>query len=124
MSDAPAAPARTTLAKVTFAPSGESIEVPAGTSLLDAAILCELDLRAPCAGQGRCGRCRVRVTSGQVERRSNAGLETGEILAGWAVACQSFVVGPVEIEVPPRRRETVRPHGHAVAQPESSAAEL
>jgi uncharacterized 2Fe-2S/4Fe-4S cluster protein (DUF4445 family) len=119
MSDSAAATTGATLAKVTFAPSGETIEVPPGTSLLDAAILCELDLAAPCAGQGRCGRCRVRVVSGAVERRSNAGLETAEILDGWAVACQSFVTGPAEIEVPERRRETVRPHGHAVAQPES-----
>jgi uncharacterized 2Fe-2S/4Fe-4S cluster protein (DUF4445 family) len=118
MSDA-AATAKSTLAKVTFSPSGETIEVPAGTSLLDAAIMCDLDLRAPCAGQGRCGRCRVRVTSGEVERRSNAGLETAEILNGWAVACQTFVTGPVHIEVPSRSEERVRPHGHAIAQPES-----
>jgi ferredoxin len=69
---------RTAMASITFTPSGETIEVPKGTSLLDAAILCELDVPAPCAGQGRCGRCRVRVTSGEVERRSNAGLATPE----------------------------------------------
>jgi uncharacterized 2Fe-2S/4Fe-4S cluster protein (DUF4445 family) len=107
------------MATITFTPSGETIDVPAGTSLLDAAIICELDVPAPCAGQGRCGRCRVRVTSGEVERRSNAGLATAEILDGWAVACQTYVTGPVEVEVPERRRETVRPHGHAVAEPES-----
>jgi len=119
MSDAPATKARAAMAAVTFSPSGETIEVPAGTSLLDAAILCELDVPAPCAGQGRCGRCRVRVTAGEVERRSNAGLATAEILDGWAVACQTYVGGAVAIEVPERRRETVRPHGHAVAEPES-----
>ena len=107
------------MATITFTPSGETIEVPVGTSLLDAAVLCELDLAAPCAGQGRCGRCRVRIRSGEVERRSNAGLETADILGGWAVACQTFVSGPVEVEVPERRRERVRPHGHAVAEPES-----
>jgi uncharacterized 2Fe-2S/4Fe-4S cluster protein (DUF4445 family) len=119
MSDAPATTARTAMATITFSPSGETIEVPAGTSLLDAAILCELDVAAPCAGQGRCGRCRVRVTAGEVERRSNAGMDTAEILDGWAVACQTYVRGSAAIEVPERRRETVRPHGHAVAQPES-----
>ncbi len=119
MSDGSATKARTAMAAITFTPSGEIIEVPAGTSLLDAAILCELDIAAPCAGQGRCGRCRVRVTAGEVERRSNAGLETAEILDGWAVACQTYVTGAVEIEVPERRRETVRPHGHAVAEPRS-----
>ncbi|HEY5387079.1 MAG TPA: ASKHA domain-containing protein [Thermoleophilia bacterium] len=119
MTDAAATENRTAMATITFSPSGETIEVSAGTSLLDAAILCELDVRAPCAGQGRCGRCLVRVKSGTVERRSNAGLATAEILDGWAVACQTYVRGPVEVEVPERRRETVRPHGHAVAEPES-----
>jgi len=118
MSDATTSP-RTT-PTITFSPSGETIEVPRGTSLLDAAILCELDVPAPCGGQGRCGRCRVRVTSGEVERRSMAGLTTAEVLDGWAVACLTFVGdGPVEVEVPERRREEVRPHGHAVAEPES-----
>jgi len=118
MSDATTRP-RTT-PTITFSPSGETIEVPRGTSLLDAAILCELDVPAPCGGQGRCGRCRVRVTSGEVERRSMAGLTTAEVLDGWAVACLTFVGdGPVEVEVPERRREEVRPHGHAVAEPES-----
>jgi uncharacterized 2Fe-2S/4Fe-4S cluster protein (DUF4445 family) len=94
--------------------------VPKGTSLLDAATFCELDVPAPCAGQGRCGRCRVRVTSGQVERRSNAGLATAEILDGWAVACQTYAgEGLIEVDVPERRKEKVRPHGHAIAEPES-----
>jgi uncharacterized 2Fe-2S/4Fe-4S cluster protein (DUF4445 family) len=119
MSDTTTRP-RAAVATVTFAPSGETIEVPKGTSLLDAAILCEIDIPAPCGGQGRCGRCRVRVTSGQVERRSMAGLATAEVLDGWAVACLTFVgEGPVEVEVPERRKEKVRPHGHAVAEPES-----
>jgi len=120
MSDTSATKPRTAMATITFTPSGETIEVPRGTSLLDAAILCELDVPAPCAGQGRCGRCRVRVTSGEVERRSNAGMSTAEILEGWAVACQTYAgAGAIEVEVPERRKEKVRPHGHAIAEPES-----
>ena len=104
MSDASATKRRTRMATVTFTPSGESIEVPFGTSLLDAAILCELRVPAPCAGQGRCGRCRVRIASGEVERRGNAGLEVAEVAEGWAVACQTYVAGEVEVEVPDRKR--------------------
>jgi uncharacterized 2Fe-2S/4Fe-4S cluster protein (DUF4445 family) len=108
------------MASITFTPSGETIEVPRGTSLLDAAILCELDVPAPCAGQGRCGRCRVRVVSGDVERRSSAALSAAEIVEGWAVACQTYVGdGTIEVEVPERRKEKARPHGHAIAEPES-----
>lgn len=120
MSDTPAIKPRAAMATITFAPSGETIEVPPGTSLLDAAILCELDVHAPCAGQGRCGRCRMRIAGGEVERRSNAGLATAEIMDGWAVACQTYVgEGPIAVEIPERRKEKVRPHGHAVREPES-----
>lgn len=122
MSDSPATKSKTVLATVTFSPSGESIDVPVGTSLLDAAILCDLDLPAPCAGQGRCGRCRVRITDGDAQRRSNAGLEVSEIADGWAISCQTYVTGPIAVEIPPRRRERVRPHGHAVAEPEALPA--
>ena len=85
---------RTAMATITFTPSGETIEVPSGTSLLDAAILCELDVPAPCAGQGRCGRCRVRV----VERRGRAAQQRRprrppRSSTGWAVACQTYVGG-------------------------------
>ena len=122
MSHPPATKSKTTMATVTFSPSGESIEVPVGTSLLDAAILCDLDLPAPCAGQGRCGRCRVQIASGEVVRRSNAGLDVAEVADGWTIGCQAFVAGAVEAYIPPRRREQVRPHGHAVAEPESLPA--
>jgi uncharacterized 2Fe-2S/4Fe-4S cluster protein (DUF4445 family) len=119
VNEAPAKP-RTAMSNITFTPSGETIEVPKGTSLLDAAILCELDVPAPCAGQGRCGRCKVRIVSGDVERRSSASLATADILEGWAVACQTYVgEGAIEVEVPERRKEKARPHGHAIAEPES-----
>ncbi len=119
MNEAPARP-RTAMANITFTPSGETIEVPRGTSLLDAAILCELDVPAPCAGQGRCGRCKVRIVDGEVERRSSASLSAADILEGWAVACQTYAgEGAIEVEVPERRKEQARPHGHAVAEPES-----
>jgi hypothetical protein len=36
MSDTPATKPRTAMATITFTPSGETIEVPPGTSLLDA----------------------------------------------------------------------------------------
>jgi len=112
----PAAPVR-----VTFATSGTEVDVPTGASLLDAAQMGGVEVPAPCAGQGRCGRCRVRIVSGEVDRRSNAALAASEVLDGWAVACQTHVREAVTIEVPEVREETVRPHGHAVAEPESPA---
>ncbi len=103
---------------VAFAPEGQMTQVPAGTSLLDAATAAGLQIDAPCGGQGRCGRCKVTVAGEGLERRANARLTAAEVAAGAALACQAFVTGPVEVTVPPDRDEQVRPHGHAAAEPE------
>ena len=43
--------------QVTFHPKGRSIDVPEGTSLLEAAILAGVEVNSACAGKGVCGRC-------------------------------------------------------------------
>ena len=59
---------------VIFEPIGKRVTVPAGTSLVEDAQLAGLEINQPCGGQGRCGRCLVKVESGQVRRRSIARL--------------------------------------------------
>ncbi|HMK93653.1 MAG TPA: ASKHA domain-containing protein, partial [Thermoleophilia bacterium] len=98
---------------------GKMTTVPRGTSLLDAAVAAGLEIAAPCGGQGRCGRCKVTVRGEGLERRDNARLTADEVAAGVALACQAFVAGPVDVYLPEVRDEEVRPHGHAVAEPES-----
>lgn len=44
---------------VTFLPSGLSVPVPPGTTLLAAQIAAGLHPDAPCGGNGTCGKCRV-----------------------------------------------------------------
>ena len=112
----PAAP-RTVF--VTFLPGGEMAQVPPGTSLLDAAAAAAVEIAAPCGGQGRCGRCRVTVAGEGLERRDHGPQTAAEVAAGEALACHSFVAGPVEVTLPVRAREQLRPHGHAVAEPEA-----
>src|SRR5271157_5711812 len=104
---------------VAFVPGGEMAQVAAGTSLLDAAAAAGVEIAAPCGGQGRCGRCRVTVAGEGVERRDHGRLTAAEVAAGVALACQSRVTGSIEVTLPPRAREQVRPHGHAVAEPEA-----
>lgn len=52
--------------QVTFSPSGRSILVPDGATILQAAQLASEPLPAECGGRGACGRCLVRVLEGQV----------------------------------------------------------
>jgi uncharacterized 2Fe-2S/4Fe-4S cluster protein (DUF4445 family) len=69
--------------------------------LVEAAQQAGIEIDQPCGGQGRCGRCAVRVESGQVRRRSALRLSQADIDAGYALACQTVVEGDASIAVPP-----------------------
>lgn len=49
---------------VTFMPFGVSVAVKPGTSVLEAAGEAGIEILAPCAGRGTCGKCAVRVLEG------------------------------------------------------------
>ncbi|TFH36216.1 MAG: DUF4445 domain-containing protein [Dehalococcoidia bacterium] len=79
-----------------------SVEVPTGALLSDGAQMAGLDIGQPCGGQGRCGRCAVQVTEGNVRRRSSLRLTGEDIAQGYALACQTVVEGDVAVRVPPQ----------------------
>ena len=56
--------------KVEFHPSGQTVQVPPQTGLLDAARQAGVEIESPCGGEGTCGKCIVRVASGEVDSRS------------------------------------------------------
>lgn len=80
------------------------VEVSTGVLLSDAAQLAGLDIGQPCGGQGRCGRCAVQVTDGNVRRRSTLRLSPGDVEQGFALVCQTVVEGDVSIYVPPQEK--------------------
>jgi len=47
--------------RIEFAPAGASVPARGGENLLDLATAAGVVVAAPCGGQGRCGRCRVRL---------------------------------------------------------------
>jgi uncharacterized 2Fe-2S/4Fe-4S cluster protein (DUF4445 family) len=92
---------------VTFTtPDKDNISVNAQTGMLlsDAAHLAGIDIGQPCGGQGRCGRCAVQVTGGDVRRRSTLRLSSDDIAQGYALTCQTVVEGDVAIYVPPQEK--------------------
>jgi uncharacterized 2Fe-2S/4Fe-4S cluster protein (DUF4445 family) len=86
--------------RVKFDIAEEPVVVPTGTLLSEAAHLAGIDIGQPCGGQGRCGRCTVRVTQGDVRRRSTLRLSSEDIAAGFALACQTVVESDLVINVP------------------------
>lgn len=94
--------------RVTFNVADTAVVVPTGTLVVEAARVAGIDMGQPCGGQGRCGRCAVRVTSGDVRRRSTLRLSSADVDAGYALACQSIVETDATIEVLPQ--ETLERH--------------
>lgn len=87
--------------KVTFQPSGRSVYVLPGTVLLEAAGRAGIIIQTPCGGRGTCGKCRVRIISGEctspdVKQEFLQSDDDAEI----RLACQTKVTGPLVVEVP------------------------
>lgn len=89
---------------VVFDVAAEPVEVQTGTLLTEAARLADVEITQPCGGQGRCGRCMVLVTGGEVRRRSTLRLTQQDVQKGYALACQSVVEGHVTVAVPPQEK--------------------
>ncbi len=86
---------------VRLEPAGQTVRVPAGTTLGDAISQAGLRVSLPCGGQGRCGRCAVEVREGSVRRRSTVRLSEEDLAHGYALACQTLVNNDATIWIPP-----------------------
>ncbi len=87
--------------RVTFQPSGVTVEVEAGVSLFDAARRADLPIRNDCGGQGVCGRCVVEVRRGSVKRLASRHAPP----EGRDLACRCLAEeGDVEVFLPEESR--------------------
>jgi len=79
---------------VSFAASGRTVLAAEGTSVLEAAEAAGEALSAECAGRGACGRCLIKVLSGQVPEHC---VESRDAGAALVLACQTPVRGPLTL---------------------------
>lgn len=101
--------------RVVFAPSGLSVTVDEGSTVLDAARRAGADLDSTCGGRGLCGRCQVVPSIGnfskwQIESTDAAITDwtsteddyTGRrpITAGQRLGCAAQVCGDLVVEIP------------------------
>ncbi|SMC27395.1 Uncharacterized 2Fe-2 and 4Fe-4S clusters-containing protein, contains DUF4445 domain [Desulfacinum hydrothermale DSM 13146] len=94
--------------KVTFQPENRVVEASPGDTLLDAAAQAGIYINSLCGGEGVCGKCRLKVLSGQVEMSSQGVgfLDRKELDAGFVLACQSTLKDQdVEVWIPPEARQ-------------------
>ena len=90
--------------RVEFLPADRAVEVSVGTLLSDAAQEHGVDVQMPCGGQGRCGRCTVIIEQGSVRRLSTGRLSREDVMAGYALACQTVVESDLTVTVPPQEK--------------------
>jgi uncharacterized 2Fe-2S/4Fe-4S cluster protein (DUF4445 family) len=90
--------------QLTFLPEGERVRVSAGSMLLPAAEAAGIDLASLCGGDGLCGKCRLIIKNGNIAATPTSLLTREEIRQGYVLACQTKILGDVEVEVPPESR--------------------
>jgi len=92
--------------KITFYPDNKEIETAEGVSLAEAAILAGIFLPSPCGRKGVCGKCKVVVRTGEVERKPEGLLTQEEIEKGFVLSCQTIPKTDVTVDIPPSARPT------------------
>ncbi|EHQ90402.1 ASKHA domain-containing protein [Desulfosporosinus youngiae] len=70
------------MAKVTFLPFRKSVEVPMGSTILQAAVAAGVQIQSTCGGRGTCGKCKVQISSD-----------------GWVLACQHMIEQDLTVEL-------------------------
>jgi len=87
---------------VDFEPIGRRATCQPGTDLLTIARNVGIGIASVCGGAGTCGRCRVRIISGNVSPLSDTEKRTlhGRADEGLRLACQTLVYGDTKVYVP------------------------
>ena len=87
--------------RVVFQPSGRTVFALVGTTLLEVAARAGIVLRTPCGGGGTCGKCLVRVRTGDTSSVSSTHrLGAAQVRDGWRLACATAVASDAVVEVP------------------------
>lgn len=96
------------MAEIRIRQTGQTISCEEGTNLLEALLLAGIFVDNPCNGKGKCGKCKVKVVSGQLSPISETEeklLKPEEKDAGIRLSCLVEVQGQVEIETLQRERK-------------------
>ena len=90
--------------KVLFKPEGKEVRIKGGENLLQAANQAGIYINSECGGEGVCGRCKVQIVDGEVERKFTfmTFLSSDEIQQGYVLACQTEIHSDLIVAVPPQ----------------------
>jgi len=89
--------------RINFQPIGRRIHAEYGTKIFQVTRDYGVGLASLCGGKGTCGKCKVRILSGDVsplDEREERFLSSEEISQGYRLACLTKVYGDVRVEIP------------------------
>lgn len=107
------------MVKVNFITNNKSVEVEKGTTILEAARKIGVVIESPCNAVGVCGKCKVKVVSGNLKDIIQDGehhLSEEEKAEGFVLSCQAKVMADVDIEVIAKNSNKtlkILSHGHS-----------
>ena len=104
--------------KILFLPENRYIVVDQGENLLKAAMRADVHINASCGGFGSCGKCRVVIEKGEVERRAQRQAHRRGHRQGLCLACQTAVLTDLEVPFPIESRIGDKPHLRAATEPD------
>ncbi|MGA7805869.1 2Fe-2S iron-sulfur cluster-binding protein [Bradyrhizobium sp.] len=93
------------MSTLTIMPSGKTIEVAEGTTLLAALLGAEIEIPHKCEGQAKCGSCHIFVQEGRkglskIARTENEKLDAiVGVSSKSRLACQTTVLGTENIKI-------------------------
>ncbi len=96
---------------VLFLPSNKTCQCEDTASLLSAVQSCGIAVEANCNGNGRCGKCKIRLLEGQVSPvtvKEQEVLSPAELDEGYRLACHTYPLGDVVAQVPDRQKDSTR----------------
>ncbi len=77
-----------------------AVECNVGDNLLELARRSNVAIDAPCSGNGSCGKCRIKMVSGEVETIPSRHITADEFEAGWRLSCNCKVLSDCVVFVP------------------------
>ena len=90
------------MVSVTFRVNDKDVRIEAlqGENLLETARRANVAIDAPCSGNGACGKCKVKLISGELNSPKTRHISDEEYAAGWRLSCVSKLVSDITVEVP------------------------
>jgi uncharacterized 2Fe-2S/4Fe-4S cluster protein (DUF4445 family) len=91
---------------ITFHPDKKRVAVPLGSDILTASVKANIFLASSCGGKGMCGRCKVKILSGEIDSEPTGKISEEEKKNNIFLACRTFAKSNLEVEILP---ETIMP---------------